>query len=153
MVNAELDLADGRIVPLKTTARFQLRLNWSLGNIDRKSIRAAEAQVDRAPRGRTVLVASHHPLVDVRVAGTRTRVRGRTRGGADALRRLACAGADGVLTGHVHTPFHEERHIEGRRVHLIGAGTLSQRLREHVPSFNDIRLGRGTIAGVCARTA
>lgn len=150
MVNAELQLQGCTIVPLKTTARFQLRFNWALGHIDRKSVRTALRQTRAAPAGQQLLVASHHPLVDVEIplGGDReafTKVRGRTRGGGDALHRLAASGADAVLTGHVHTPFHVRHQASGRTVHLIGAGTLSERLREHEPSFNEVTVRQDDI--------
>ena len=45
-----------------------------------------------------------------------------------------------VLTGHVHDPFDVAHEVEGRTVRLIGAGTLSERVRSKPPSFNEIRV-------------
>jgi len=45
-----------------------------------------------------------------------------------------------VLTGHVHDPFDIEHRVDGRAVRLIGAGTLSERVRTHPPSFNEIAI-------------
>jgi predicted phosphodiesterase len=55
----------------------------------------------------------------------------------------ARAGADAVLTGHVHDPFDVERRIGERTVRLIGAGTLSERVRARPPSFNEILVEGG----------
>ena len=77
------------------------------------------------------LVACHHPLVDANTKG-----RGSTRGGRAALARLAAAGVDAVLSGHVHDPFDMVIEAGGRPIRLIGAGTLSDRLRDTPPGYN-----------------
>ena len=56
------------------------------------------------------------------------------------LAALSAAGASAVLSGHVHDPFD----IERGGVRLIGAGTLSTRLRQTPPSFNEIRVAGGS---------
>ena len=138
MIERPLDLPGLAIVPLKTTARFQWRLNWSKGHVSTRALQQALALVEAVPQGHRILVACHHPLVE---AGTRSS--SRTRGGAEALAALAQAGADAVLTGHVHDPF-DIRHASGAgEVRLIGAGTLSERVRESAPSFNEVRIGSG----------
>jgi hypothetical protein len=57
-----------------------------------------------------------------------------------ALEVLSAAGAHAILTGHVHDPFDIAHEVAGRTVRLIGAGTLSERVRAHPPSFNEIRI-------------
>jgi|TARA_R100000501_G_scaffold14680_3_gene26651 3',5'-cyclic AMP phosphodiesterase CpdA len=148
MVNVPLDLKDCTVVPLKTTARFQLRLNWSLGHVAAGAIRETRAGLSAAQADHVKLVACHHPLVDLAETGTK----GRTRNGPHALRVIASAGADAVLSGHVHTPFDLNRRVQGENVRLIGAGTLSERIREHEPSFNEIIIEQGKI-NVTARVA
>ncbi|MFL9840639.1 metallophosphoesterase [Sphingomonas sp. ST-64] len=135
MIERPLDLPGLSIVPLKTTARFQMRLNWSKGNVTRRALSATLAQVEASPDGHRVLIACHHPLVD-----TGTRSTSRTRGGRRALEALAAAGAHAVLTGHVHDPFDIMHPTTAGPVRLIGAGTLSERVRDTRPSFNEIRL-------------
>jgi len=135
MIERPLDLPGLSIVPLKTTARFQWRLNWSKGHVSSRALRQTLALVEAAPQGHRILVACHHPLIE---AGTRSS--SRTRGGREALAALAAAGADAVLTGHVHDPFDICHAGEGGAVRLIGAGTLSERLRDSAPSFNEIRI-------------
>jgi predicted phosphodiesterase len=56
------------------------------------------------------------------------------------LAALASAGAHAVLTGHVHDPFDIEHRVGERIVRLIGAGTLSERVRSQPPSFNEITI-------------
>lgn len=136
MIERPLELRGVSIVPLKTTARAQLRLNWSKGYVSSSALKAAVAAIDAAPSDHRILVVCHHPLVDV---GTKSS--SRTRGGQQALAALAAAGAHGVLSGHVHDPFDVTHNVAAREIRLIGAGTLSERVRDSAPSFNELRLG------------
>ncbi|MES2336700.1 MAG: metallophosphoesterase [Pseudomonadota bacterium] len=134
MIERPLDIAGVSIVPMKTTTRFQLR-NWSKGSVSDGSLARAVAGLRAADTDGLKIVACHHPLIE---AGTHATAR--THGGRDALAALAAAGADAVLSGHVHDPF-DRTHREGdRSVRLIGAGTLSSRTRETRPSFNELRI-------------
>jgi 3',5'-cyclic AMP phosphodiesterase CpdA len=135
MIERPLDIKGVSVVPLKTTARAQLRLNWSKGYVSGRALRQALAGVEAVPPGNTVLIACHHPLIE---AGTRSSAQ--TRRGKEALTALAAAGAHGVLTGHVHDPFEVEHVTAHGPVRLIGAGTLSERVRDTRPSFNEIRV-------------
>lgn len=135
LIERPLDIAGLHIVPLRTTARFQWRLNWSKGIVSNAQLQLTLAAMNRAPRGSIVIVTCHHPLIDTGTSGT-----ARTRGGVRALAALAAAGADAVLTGHVHDPFDIAHPISNRIVRLIGAGTLSQRVRSTRPSFNELRI-------------
>ena len=57
---------------------------------------------------------------------------------------LARNGMNAVLTGHIHRPFDEIRNGEGWRTHVIGAGTLSTRLRGGIPpSYNVLTCEKG----------
>ncbi|WP_439534883.1 metallophosphoesterase family protein [Polymorphobacter sp.] len=142
-VSQPLQIPGLGIVPLKTTARAQLRLNWSKGKVSTAALDQSLAQINQTPPGHTILVIAHHPLVE---ADTRTT--SRTRNGPRALAALAAAGVDAVLTGHVHDPF-DVAHSSG--VRLIGAGTLSERVRLAPPSFNEIRLSSGRIEVIAHR--
>ena len=135
MIERPLDIKGVSIVPLKTTARFQFRLNWSKGYVSSAALKATLAQVRAIPDGNLILVTCHHPLVE---AGTSTT--SNTRKGVEALEALTDAGVHAVLTGHVHDPFDVPRDIQGRSIRLIGAGTLSERVRAHPPSFNEIKI-------------
>jgi 3',5'-cyclic AMP phosphodiesterase CpdA len=138
-----LDLPGVTVVPLKTTARFQPRLNWSKGYVSRHALKTSLALVQGAPAGDVVLVAAHHPLVE---GGTR--MSSETHRGPLALATLAAAGADAVLTGHVHDPFDIAHEVGGRTVRLIGAGTLSTRTRAKPPSFNVLTIEGGDFTTV-----
>lgn len=135
MIEKPLDVKGVGVVPLKTTARFQWRLNWSKGYVGTRALQESLALVEAVPAGDLVFVACHHPLVEGGTVAT-----SQTHRGAEALAALARAGAHAVLTGHVHDPFDIERAVDGRTVRLIGAGTLSERLRAHPPSFNEITI-------------
>ena len=141
LIDRPIDLADVTIVPLRTTARAQWRLNWSKGRVNATSLREALALAEAAPADHVVLVACHHPLIEADTRSTAS-----TRGGLSALAALAIAGADAVLTGHVHDPFDIAHQEGGRTIRLIGAGTLSERIRDTAPSFNEIEVVAGRIA-------
>lgn len=140
MLERPLDIKGVTIVPLKTTRRFQLRLNWSKGHVSQRSLREALALIEGTEQANAILVACHHPLVE---QGTMSSAD--THGGAKALAALAKAGADAVLTGHVHDPFDVEHCIDDTPIRLIGAGTLSERTRESPPAFNELRIVDGQI--------
>ena len=133
LVERELDLAGVAVVPLKTTARAQWRFDWSKGWVTRRALDKTLAAIDALPGGTSVLVTAHHPLVE---AGTKGRAL--TRGGENALRALAKRGVAAVLTGHVHDAFDLIKRTADGPIRMIGAGTLSRRIRSTPPSFNDL---------------
>ena len=141
MVERPLDLKHATVVPLKTTARAQWRWNWSWGHVGRGSLERALELLASADPAHVKIVACHHPLVNREGVETR---RGTLRGRA-ALQALAEAGADVVLSGHVHDPFDVEHVVAGRTIRKIGAGTLSERTREHPPSFNELKIEGGVL--------
>ncbi len=140
MIERPLDIAGIHIVPLRTTARFQLRLNWSKGVVSQRALSEALAGIEQSPVGSNILVACHHPLIEAGTSST-----ARTRGGVSALEALAIAGAHAVLSGHVHDPFDILHPVGDRALRLIGAGTLSERVRATRPSFNELRIEAGAI--------
>ncbi|WP_428630778.1 metallophosphoesterase family protein [Sphingopyxis sp.] len=135
LVERELDLAGVAVVPLKTTARAQWRFDWSKGWVTRSALAKTLAAIDALPFGTLALVTAHHPLVE---AGTKGRAL--TRGGASALQELAARGVAAVLTGHVHDAFDLVAPTSAGQIRMIGAGTLSQRIRSTPPSFNELRI-------------
>lgn len=141
LVERELELANVAVIPLKTTARAQWRIDWSKGWVTAKALAKTLTAIDALPPGTTVLVTAHHPLVE---AGTRGRAL--TRGGARALEALAGRGVAAVLTGHVHDAFDLIAETAAGPIRMIGAGTLSQRIRSTPPSFNELRVKDGEIA-------
>ena len=130
-VHRDVAVPGVRLVSLPTVAPAQWRLNWSKGRVDAGQLASAVERLHEARGAGLRLVACHHPLVDADTEG-----KGSTRGGRAALVRLAAAGADVVLSGHVHDAFDLTLDAGGRPIRLIGAGTLSQRVRETAPSYN-----------------
>lgn len=135
MIERPLDIAGISIIPLKTTARAQWRWNWSKGRVSPGSLRRALALIEEAPKGNLIFVAGHHPLIEGGTTGT-----ARTRHGDSALTALAAAGVHAVLSGHVHDPFDIPIERNDWTVRMIGAGTLSKRVRATPPAFNEIRV-------------
>lgn len=140
MVECAIDLPGIAIVPLKTTARAQWRLNWSKGWITGRALAETLERIDSLPEGVQVIVSAHHPLVETGTRGTAL-----TRGGARALEELARRKILAVLSGHVHDPFDLIEQTAAGPVRMIGAGTLSQRLRSTPPSFNQITIEGGAV--------
>lgn len=139
-VERPLAFEDVALIPLRTATRAQLRRNWSLGVVRPGPLAATLRGLRGAPAGALKLVTCHHPLVDQNTATP-----GRTMGGARALELLAAGGATAVLSGHTHDPFDRLVESSGRSVRLIGAGTLSERVRASRPSFNVLTVSGGAL--------
>jgi 3',5'-cyclic AMP phosphodiesterase CpdA len=128
------------IIPLKTTARAQLRLDWSKGRVGTRALAATLAAVDALPAGTRALITCHHPLTEAGTFG-----KALTQGGTRALAALAQRGVLAVLSGHVHDPFDIMHPTAHGPVRMIGAGTLSQRVRVTPPSFNELSFNDGEL--------
>ena len=140
-IEGRLELDDICIVPLKTTARAQWRTNWSWGVVRPVSLMRALALLGACADDRLKIVTCHHPLIDTPEMTKRSK----TKGGEIALDQLSAAGADVVLSGHVHDPFDVRHPVSGRGIRLIGAGTLSERVRTTAPSFNMLSFVAGSL--------
>lgn len=138
MVNRELALDGAAIIALPTVAAAQWRLNWSKGRVGRADLAHALAGLSDAAAAGIRIVACHHPLIEANTASTAS-----TRGGKQALAALAGAGADVVLSGHVHDAFDIVVEAGGRLIRMIGAGTLSERVRSTRPSYNQLEFELG----------
>lgn len=145
LIEREIDLPEVAIVPLKTAVRAQPRLNWSKGWVSRSALAKCLAAIDALPAGTQALVAVHHPLREVGTKGTAL-----TANGYKALCALAQRPVLAVLSGHVHDPFDIMEDTVHGPVRMIGAGTLSQRIRSTPPSFNELKWD-GTALTVRAR--
>lgn len=141
LLERKIDLGDVAIIPLKTTARAQWRFNWSKGRVSRKALAKTLAAIDALPEGTRVLITAHHPLVEVGTRGTAL-----TRGGERALAALAERRVLAVLSGHVHDAFDLTHRTAAGPVRMIGAGTLSRRIRSTPPSFNEITITGDALA-------
>jgi len=132
-VEVEIDLPGLAIVPLKTVARWQPRLNWSKGWVTEAALERCLARLDALPEGTRALVTAHHPLREAGTEGTAL-----TRHGQKAMTELVKRKVLAVLSGHVHDAFDLTQETEQGAVRMIGAGTLSRRLRSTPPSFNEL---------------
>jgi 3',5'-cyclic AMP phosphodiesterase CpdA len=128
------------IVPLRTTVSAQSRFPWSDGVVKPAAIAETVAELERlASDPRLKLITCHHPLME----GPPGAPGNPTIGGDAAFLALARAGADAVLSGHVHNAFDLTFEVEGHPLRMIGAGTLSTRLRGSGPSYNVLRHNPG----------
>jgi len=139
-VGSVLESPDVVLVPLLTTVPAQWRFPWSDGVVKPPALAqtvAALARLSDDPRHK--LVIAHHPLL-----GPDDTRANPTIGGDAAFAALAAAGADAALSGHVHVPIDEARERGGHAMRMIGAGTLSTRLRHGAPpSYRVVTCRRG----------
>lgn len=121
------------LIPLNTSVPAQTRWPWSDGVVTPSAIEQTLGrlrQLKEDPRWK--IVTAHHPLHGPQPGGPSS-----TIGGVDALGALVGEGMDAIMTGHIHTPFNERREIGSASAQVIGAGTLSTRLRHGAPpSYN-----------------
>ena len=120
------------LIPLKTTVRVQPRFPWSDGYVHRDALRDTLIRLEALgddPRYR--IVTAHHPLLPA-MPGDKNP----TIGGDAAFAALAQAGVHAIFTGHVHVPFDLTRAAGNAAIRMIGAGTLSTRLRGAEPGYN-----------------
>lgn len=119
------------LVPLVSTVPLQPRFPWVDGLVRRQALQSTLAQLrSLAQDPRLKLVFCHHPLLPAQDGQKNP-----TIGGDNAFAQLAKAGAQAVISGHVHIPFDQQRERGGRSLRMLGAGTLSTRLRGVPPSF------------------
>ncbi len=144
------ETSDVVLIPLITTVPAQRRWPWSDGVIKASALGNTIAALGRhVTDERLRIVTAHHPLHGPQIDGPSS-----TIGGNDALQALAESGADAILSGHIHTPFTERRPGAGAKALVIGAGTLSTRLRHGAPpSYNVLTCeGAGRKIAVETRT-
>lgn len=135
-------VAEGLAVRGVNTARgVQPRMNWSKGQISRQQVEETSAWLQQAPAEALRIIALHHPLVEM-TGGPMT---GKVWGGHEAAQAFAVAGADLVLSGHIHAPFALPYPFADERTYAVGAGTLSVRERGVPPSFNAIEVEADTV--------
>ncbi|WJS99088.1 metallophosphoesterase family protein [Novosphingobium humi] len=144
--HSDLSLGDVTLASLPTVTPAQWRINWSKGCVKQPALNAALRRLEGAQGLK--LAACHHPLVDADTHGT-----GSTRGGRRALAALAGAGVSAVLSGHVHDPFDLKVETENGPIRIIGAGTLSERTRATLPSYNRLDYTPETGLNVTVRAA
>lgn len=112
------------------------------GRINNSQVDHLLARLNGVPRERTRIVVTHHPF-DLPPGVKERRLLGRA---PMAMARLASAGADLFLSGHLHLSHvshsAERYRIAGHSALIIQAGTVSMRGRGEEPSFNVLRLSR-----------
>lgn len=135
LLERELDFPGFAVVPLKTTTRAQPRWPWVEGWVRPGALQHTLDAIDALPTGTQVLVTAHHPLLERAPNGRRLTINGEKAMAALAGKKVAA-----VLSGHVHDPFDLVRETASGPLRMIGAGTLSQRLRTSPPSYNRIEI-------------
>jgi 3',5'-cyclic AMP phosphodiesterase CpdA len=140
LVERQLDLPGIAIVPLKTATRAQWRFPWSNGWVTRRALRETLAAIDALPAGKRAIVTAHHPLTERDPKGKRL-----TINGAQAMEALARRKVLAVLSGHVHDAFDLTCDTPAGPLRMIGAGTLSKRIRSSPPSFNQLSVSEAGI--------
>jgi len=145
LLEKQLDLPGLAIVPLKTVTRAQWRFPWSNGWITDKALAETLAAIDAVPAGRRVIVTAHHPLTERDPHGKRLTING-TAAMAELAKRKVLA----ILSGHVHDAFDLTAETPNGPLRMIGAGTLSRRIRSSPPSYNCLTVSDDGIQ-VCVR--
>ena len=139
-ITAELEpefCDDEMVVVGVNTARS---LTWGEGRINASQVDRILARIHAAPRTAIRIVVTHHPF-DLPPGVHEKRLLGRA---SAAMARLAAAGADLFLSGHLHLSHvsrsAERYRIAGHSALIVQAGTVSMRGRGEEPSFNVLRL-------------
>jgi len=145
LLEREIDLPGLAIVPLKTATRAQWRFPWSNGWVTEAALAETLAHIDSQPPGTRIIVTAHHPLTERAPDGKRL-----TINGARAMEQLARRGILAILTGHVHDAFDIVQPTPAGPLRMIGAGTLSRRIRSTPPGFNALTIDAQGIS-VCVR--
>jgi 3',5'-cyclic AMP phosphodiesterase CpdA len=134
---------DEMVVAGVNTARS---LTWGEGRISAHQVDGILARLNGVPRGATRIVVTHHPF-DLPPGVHDKRLLGRA---PMAMAKLAAAGADLFLSGHLHQSHvshsAERYRIAGHSALIVQAGTVSMRGRGEDPSFNVLRLDRDRLA-------
>ena len=129
------------VCSLNSARAAQIRWNWSKGAVARGQIKRVVRELRAAPSGDLRIVVCHHPLMEI-LGGPMT---ARVRGGVDAANRFVQAGADVILSGHIHLPFVTAIPFGDGKTQAVGSGTLSLRERGAAPGFNVIEVEPGCV--------
>jgi 3',5'-cyclic AMP phosphodiesterase CpdA len=121
---------------LNSARGWQVRLNWSKGEVNPLQARRAIHHMRLAAPDATRILICHHPLIEIPGEPITSRV----RGGRRAARKFAEARFDLVVTGHLHKPFLHPLPFGDGMSYAVGAGTLSIRARGAPPGFNVIEI-------------
>lgn len=129
------------VASLNTARAAQVRWNWSKGAVSHGQVRRVVRELEAAPAGDLKVVVCHHPLMEI-LGGPMT---AKVHGGVDAANRFVRAGADVILSGHIHLPFVTAIPFGDGKTQAVGSGTLSHRERGAAPGFNVIEVEPGCV--------
>ena len=119
---------------------------WGEGRISEGQVDQLVTHLSSVPRDVIRIVVTHHPF-DLPEGVREERLLGRAE---MAMKKLAAAGADLFLAGHLHISHighaAERYDIGNHSALVIQAGTLSIRSRGEEPSFNVLRIQRPSIS-------
>lgn len=119
---------------------------WGEGRINAGQVDEIVGHLSGAPPDLIRVVVTHHPF-DLPEGVHEKRLLGRA---VMAMGKLAGAGADLFLAGHLHISHightAERYNIEGHSALVVQAGTVSTRSRGEQPSFNVLRIERPSIS-------
>ncbi|MFC7292679.1 metallophosphoesterase family protein [Hirschia litorea] len=134
-ISSPISVSHGKITGLNTARGWQVRRNWAEGSVNLDALDNVLKQGSDAEK-QPFILACHHPFLSPPKAPMVTA----TRRGILASGRIAEAGVEILLTGHVHTPSATVYREKSGQYLAISAGTLSTRLREYPPSFNVLNI-------------
>jgi 3',5'-cyclic AMP phosphodiesterase CpdA len=123
------------VFAINTARGAQIRWNWSKGAVSSGQTRRLCKRLRDSPAGDVRIVVCHHPLIEI-VGGPMT---ARVRGGTYAAETLVEAGADLVLSGHIHTPFVAPYPFGDGKTVAVGSGTLVGARTRHAAQFQHHR--------------
>ncbi len=128
--------AGAAVFGINSARSAQIRWNWSKGAVSSQQTRRLRDRLTASPSGHARIVVCHHPLIEI-TGGPMT---AKVRGGTYAAETLVEAGADLVLSGHIHAPFVAPYPFGDGKTVAVGSGTLSVRERGAPASFNIIEI-------------
>ncbi len=136
-ITPEFEASDLLVLTLNTTRRYR----HVDGELSRRQIEQVARRLERASPQQLRVVVTHQPLAVSRPEDEHDLLHGHAR----AIRRWAAAGADLLLSGHIHLPAVQALHLREPRLPRplwgVQAGTaLSSRIRHEADnSVNLIR--------------
>ncbi len=143
-VGSALESDDVVLVPFVTTVSVQPRIPLSDGVVRKASLDSTIMHLrSMIADTRLKLVFCHHPLL-----GPDDDKPNPTIGGDQAFSKIAASGADAIISGHVHVPFDSSRSRDGHKMRMLGAGTLSNRLRGSPPSYQVLTCSKSEVISV-----
>ncbi|MEO1243839.1 MAG: metallophosphoesterase [Pseudomonadota bacterium] len=124
---------DVLIIGLNSARRAGPSLDWSRGRLSAKQLKDASDELRGAEDAVLKLVAFHHPVLP----GPGPAGDALINNPARAMHTLSEAGADALLTGHVHIANAQVHETPAKPIIVAAAGTAaSTRLRGEKPSYN-----------------